>query len=368
MQFSTTKNDLIQAVSTVQKAVSTKSTLPILEGILFEASNEAITLLGTDMELGIKTRLEGTVKEEGSIVLSAKLISEIARKLPDGNVYFEKNNKNAVKITCNQSKFNVQGEAGEDFPKMPEVRGSEAIQIPRELFRSLIKETIFCVAKSENIPVLTGELLELENGEMKLVALDGYRLALRKGKINQGLSIKEIIPERTMMELYRLLSMKEEDLFVSTTKNQALFTIGETSMVSNLLQGEYINYKQIIPENATTKVKANTLELLASCERASLMARDGKNNLIKMHFNQGGLDIQSNSDMGDLNENLPVEMNGEPLKIAFNCNYFIDALKAISEEEVMLEFTTAVSPCVIRPVDGDYFIYLILPVRYIEHE
>lgn len=367
MQFSTTKTDLVNAVSTVQKAVSSKSTLPILEGILFNASQGAITLLGTDMEVGIKTRMDGKIKQEGSIVLSAKLIAEIARKLPDGEVHFEKSPKNSAKITCRQAEFNIQGEAGEDFPKMPEVDGTPSAVIPRELFRSLIKETVFCVAKSENIPVLTGELLELENGEMKLVALDGYRLAMRKGKINQDIHIKEIIPERTMMELYRLLSMKEEDLTISTTKNQALFTIGETIMVSNLLQGEYINYKQIIPENSNTRVKANTLELLASCERASLMARDGKNNLIKMHFHENGLDIQSNSDMGNLNENLPVEITGDPLKIAFNCNYFIDALKAISEEEVVLEFTTAVSPCVIRPVDGDYFIYLILPVRYIDH-
>lgn len=368
MRFSTTKNDLIQAVNTVQKAVSSKSTLPILEGIHFEASEEGISLLGTDLELGIKTKLSGKIQEEGSTVLSAKLISEIARKLPDGNVVIETNSKNMSKITCEKSEFNIQGESGEDFPKMPEVQGDEPIQIPKELFRSLIKETIFCVAKSENIPVLTGELLEMEDGEMKLVALDGYRLALRKGKINLGVHIKEIIPERTMLELYRLLSMKEDDLFVSTTKNQALFTIGETSMVSNLLQGEFIRYQQIIPDNASTKVKANTLELLSSCERASLMARDGKNNLIKMHFDQGILEIQSNSDMGNLNETLSVEMEGDPLKIAFNCNYFIDALKAISEEEVLLDFTTSVSPCVIRPVDGDYFIYLILPVRYIEHE
>lgn len=368
MQFFTTKSNLVHAVNTVQKAVSNKSTLPILEGILFEANDGTLSLLGTDMELGIKTKLEGTIKEEGSIVLSARLISEIARKLPDGVVTFASTQKNSIKITCQQSAFQLQGEAGEDFPKMPEVQGIDPVEIPKELFRSLVKETIFCVAKSENIPVLTGELLEMENGEIKLVALDGYRLALRKGKIDQGIHIKEIIPERTMQELHRLLSMNDQDLLISTTKNQALFTIGDTVMVSNLLQGEYINYKQIIPENSTTKVRVQTLELLASCERASLMARDGKNNLIKMHFNQGGLEIQSHSEMGNLQEILPVEVQGDPLKIAFNCTYFIEALKAISEEEVLLEFTTAVSPCVIRPVDGEYFTYLILPVRYIEHE
>ncbi|MBF7096086.1 DNA polymerase III subunit beta [Alkalibacter mobilis] len=367
MLFSTDKTSLVNAVNTVQKAVSNKTTLPILEGIYFEASDGEIFLMGTDMELGIKTKLEGSVIKEGSTVLSARLISEIARKLPDDQVTLEIKDNNITNITCQKSKFNIQGESGEDYPKMPDIIGEKNALIPKELFRSLIKETLFSVAKSENIPILTGELLEIENGELRLVALDGYRLALRKGQIDQGIDIKEVIPERTMMEIYRLLSMKDEDVYISTTKNQALFTIGETSMVSNLLQGEYINYKQIIPANSTTNVKVNTSELLSSCERASLMARDGKNNLIKMNFYDGILEIQSNSDMGNLNEKIDIEMDGDPLKIAFNCNYFIDALKAISEEEIMLEFTTAVSPCVIKPTDGDYFTYLILPVRYIEH-
>ncbi|SHE40035.1 DNA polymerase III subunit beta [Alkalibacter saccharofermentans] len=367
MQFTTTKISLVNAVNTVQKAVSTKTTLPILEGILFEAIDNDIYLMGTDMEIGIRTKLSGNVYREGKVVLSAKLISELSRKLPDDEVKIELKENNKTLISCKNSEFNIQGEAGEDFPKMPEVVGEKNALIPKELFRSLIKETIFSVAKSDNIPILTGELLEISDGEFKIVALDGYRLALRKAKTEPDIEIKEVIPERTMMEIYRLLSMKEEDVYLSATKNQVLFTIGETSMVSNLLQGEYINYKQIIPSNSTTKIKVNTQELLSSCERAALMVRDGKNNLIKMNFSDSVLEILSNSDLGNLHESIDVDMTGDPLKIAFNCNYFIDALKAVSEEEINLEFTTSVSPCVIKPVDGDYFTYLILPVRYIEH-
>ncbi len=367
MQFTTTKISLVNAVNTVQKAVSTKTTLPILEGILFEAIDNDIYLMGTDMEIGIRTKLSGNVYREGKVVLSAKLISELSRKLPDDEVKIELKENNKTLISCKNSEFNIQGEAGEDFPKMPEVVGEKNALIPKELFRSLIKETIFSVAKSDNIPILTGELLEISDGEFKIVALDGYRLALRKAKTEPDIEVKEVIPERTMMEIYRLLSMKEEDVYLSATKNQVLFTIGETSMVSNLLQGEYINYKQIIPSNSTTKVKVNTQELLSSCERAALMVRDGKNNLIKMNFSDSVLEILSNSDLGNLHESIDVDMKGDPLKIAFNCNYFIDALKAVSEEEINLEFTTSVSPCVIKPVDGDYFTYLILPVRYIEH-
>ncbi|NTW70994.1 MAG: DNA polymerase III subunit beta [Eubacteriaceae bacterium] len=367
MQFTTTKDALVNAVNTVSKAVSGKTTLPILEGILFQVQDDEIFLMGTDMEIGIKTKLTGDIKREGKVVLSARLLSELVRKLPEDEVSFILNENNMTKITCLNSEFNIQGESGEDFPKLPEINGEKNTVIPKDLFRSMIKETVFAVAKNDNIPILTGELLEIEEGRIKLVALDGYRLALRQGKTEEGISLKEVIPERTLVELYRLLSLKNEDLKLSATVNQVLFTLGDTSMVSSLLQGDYINYKQIIPSNHTTRVKIRKDELQSSCERASLMARDGKNNLIKMNFSGNNLEIKSNSELGNLHENITMDMEGDPLKIAFNCNYFIDALKVISEDEIVLEFTTSVSPCILKPVEGDHFVYLILPVRYIEH-
>ncbi|HCX65907.1 MAG TPA: DNA polymerase III subunit beta [Eubacteriaceae bacterium] len=367
MKFTTNKKNLLHAVNIVQKAVSSKSTMPILEGILFQVKEEGIDLMATDMEIGIKTKVEGEVIEEGSIVLSAKLIGDLVRKLPDDTISFDLSDNQTTTIKCKNSVFNIQGESGEDFPQMPEVVGDVQADIPNNLFRSLIKETVFAVAKSDNIPVLTGELLEIENGEMTLVALDGYRLALRKGKTDPDVSLKEVIPERTLSELSRLLTIEDDDIRLSSTKNQILFSLGNTVIVSNLLQGEYINYKQIIPEEGTTKVQINTKELLASCERAALMVRDGKNNLIKMNINGDQLEMESNSDIGDVKEEIPVKREGDGIKIAFNCNYFIDALKVIDEEEVQLEFTTAVSPCVIKPLEGNHFTYLILPVRYIEH-
>ncbi|MPW25324.1 DNA polymerase III subunit beta [Alkalibaculum sp. M08DMB] len=368
MNFITTKDDLLHSVNIVQKAVSNKTTLPILEGILFKVMDNTIYLMGTDLEIGIKTELPGKINSQGSVVISAKLISELVRKLPDDDVFLELNENYILNIKCLNSEFNIQGQNGNEFPQLPEVHSDKEISINKELFKSMIKETIFSVAKNENIPILTGELIEINDGIIKFVALDGYRLALRQGKINDNIELSEVVPERTLSELYRIASLSTLDsVQISHTKNQILFRLGQTHIVSRLLEGEFMNYNQIIPQNSTTKVKVNVAELLSSCERASLMVRDGKSNLIKMNFINNILEIKSNSEMGTVNEQIDVEIEGESIKIAFNSTYFIDVLKIISDEEILLEFTTSVSPCVIKPNQGSNYTYLILPVRYIDH-
>ncbi|RBP62116.1 DNA polymerase III beta subunit [Alkalibaculum bacchi] len=368
MNFITSKDSLHHAVNIVQKAVSNKTTMPILEGILFRIVDNTIYLMGTDLEIGIKTVLPGQIISSGSVVISAKLISEIVRKLPDDDVIIELKENHVLNIKCSNSEFNIQGQSGDDFPQLPEVDSAQEISVPKELFKGMIRETIFSVAKNENIPILTGELLELQNGILKFVALDGYRLAVRQGFIDNPISLKEVVPERTLSELYRITSLSSEDnIYMSYSKNQILFRLGGTSIVSRLLEGEFINYNQIIPQNYTTKVKVDVRDLLASSERASLMVGSGESNLIKLNFSNDTLEIRSNSEIGTVCEQVEVEMEGDPLKIAFNSTYLIDVLKVISDEEVYLEFTTPVSPCVLRPITGDNYTYLILPVRYMEH-
>lgn len=368
MNFISTKDELLHSVNIVQKAVSNKTTMPILEGILFQVIDDTIFLMGTDLEIGIKTVLSGKIISTGSVVISARLISELVRKLPDDDVIIELKDNYMMNIKCLNSEFNIQGQGSEDFPQLPEVNSDKEISIDKELFKSMIKETIFSVAKSENIPILTGELIEIKEGIIKFVALDGYRLALRQGRINEDVTLSEVVPERTLAELYRISSLSNlHSVEISYTKNQILFRLGQTYIVSRLLEGEFMNYNQIIPQNYTTKVTVGVSNLLSSCERASLMVRDGKSNLIKMNFSNNLLEIKSNSEMGTVNEQIEVVMEGDPIKIAFNSSYFIDVLKIIGDEEVVLEFTTSVSPCVLRPTQGSNYIYLILPVRYIEH-
>lgn len=368
MKFISAKDELLNAVNIVQKAVSNKSSLPILEGILLKVIDSTIFLMGTDMEIGIKTKLKGQVIEHGSIVISAKLLSELVRKLPNDDVIVELQDNEVLNIRCDRSEFNIQGQSGEDFPQLPEVHSENEITMEKELIKSMIRETIFSVAKNENIPILTGELIEIKEGSIKLVALDGYRLALRQAKISDDQSINEVIPQRALSELYRISALSsEENIHLSYADSQILFRLGETYIVSRLLDGEFMNYNQIIPQTYQSRVKVDVASLLSSCERASLIVRDGKNNLIKMDFSDNLLEIKSNSEIGTVNEQISVELEGEPIKIAFNSTYIIDVLKIIGDEEVFLEFTTSVSPCVVKPIQGNNYIYLVLPVRYIEH-
>lgn len=362
------KNHLLDAVLTVQKAVSNRTSLPILEGIFIQAEMEQIKVMATDLEIGIESYIEGEILEEGEVVLSSKIIGELIRKLPDAKVQIKSDDIDKTLITCGHSKFTIQGQNAEEFPELPEVDENNTIEVPQDLFRNMIKQTIFSVATDESRPVLTGALLELEGDKVSIAALDGYRLALRRGKTSsEGNNvIREVIPGRTLSEISKILTGEEDMVYISYTGNHILFQTGKTRIISRLLEGEFINYNQIIPEEYKSKVIVNTKDLLDSCERAALLARQGKNNLIKMELDNNTLVITSNAEIGNVYEELEIKYEGQEIKIAFNSKYFIDALRVIEDEEIALEFTTSVSPCVIKPLEDHYFVYLILPVRLLE--
>ncbi|MCR1899243.1 DNA polymerase III subunit beta [Irregularibacter muris] len=369
MNIKCSKNQLLEGVVTVQKAVSSRTTLPILEGIFIQAEENKIKLVATDLEIGIESYIEGEIIEEGSVVLSSRIISELIRKLPEAPVEIKSDEANKTWITCASSEFVIQGQSGLEFPDLPEVSDESFTEIPQDLFKNMIRQTIFSVAQDETRPILTGALLEVDEKAVSLAALDGYRLALRKGKTSGAGNdkIREVIPGRTLNEISKILSEEENMIQISHTGNQILFQFGNTRIISRLLEGEFINYNQIIPEEYKTKIKVKTKDLLDSCERAALLARQGKNNLIKMEIQGEQMVISSNAEIGQVHEEITIEIGGEELTIAFNSKYFIDALKIIEDEEIILEFTTSVSPCVIKPIEEDYFVYLILPVRLLEH-
>lgn len=368
MRIICSKNNLLNGFLTVQKAVSSRSSLPILEGILIEVEEKKIKLVATDLEIGIESYIEGEILEEGSVVLSSKIIVDLIRKLPDASVEIKTDENNRTWIQCASSEFVIQGQSGLDFPELPEVNNQQKIEIPQDLLKHMIRQTIFSVAVEETRPILTGALMEIKEDQISLVALDGYRLALRKGKTSnhENYFISEVIPGRTLNEISKILTENEEMVQISKMGNHILFEVGKTNITSRLLEGEFINYKQIIPEEYKTRVKLSKNAFFDSCERAALLARQGKNNLIKMQLNQDTLVITSNAEIGKVHEEIPIELEGEELKIAFNSKYFIEALRNIDDEEIFLEFTTSVSPCVIKPTEGEYFTYLILPVRVIE--
>ncbi|SHH30461.1 DNA polymerase III subunit beta [Tepidibacter thalassicus] len=354
---------LANKVGTVQKGVSNKTTIPILKGILIETIDNKIKLIGNDLELGIETFLDGEIIEEGSIVIDSKLFGDIIRKLPDSFVEITTDTENNVYIKCENSEFKIKGHSSEEYPKLLDVDENRFYEISQNLFKNMIKQTVFAISQDETKPILMGELLEIENNNISLVAIDGYRLAIRSDKIENFIgNSKVIIPGKALNEVNKILS-EEGNFKIAFTDKHCLFLIKDTKIITRLLEGEFINYRQLIPREYNLRVQVNTKKLLNSIERASLLAKEGKNNLVKFSIRDDNMIITSNSEIGNVYEEVPILLEGEDLDIAFNSRYFIEALKIIDSEEIYLEFTTNVSPCILKPVDEIEYIYLLLPVR-----
>lgn len=366
MKFTCSQNKFMEVVSTVQKAVSGRTSMPILEGILIETKKDVLKVVATDLALGIETHMEANIIEEGSLVIPARLLAEILRKLPDAEMEVSSLHNNSVKITCLNSVVTIQGFAPDEYPALPEIDEDHPIEISSLLLTDMIQETIFAVAVDESRPILTGALLEISGKDAVMVCLDGYRLALRKGLLetaHQEQGIKAVIPGKSLTEIAKIVPKEDQNLSITVSNRHVLFDLGYTRIVSRILEGEYINYSQIIPEGYKTRVKADTKILASSIERASLIAREGKNNLIKLQIQDQKMIITSNSESGQICEEIPILLEGQELEIAFNSRYFMDMLKVIEDGEICLDFTTSVSPCVVRPLKGSQYTYLLLPVR-----
>jgi len=365
MKFKCFKTELLEGISTVQKAVTGKSTLPILEGILIKCKDGELSLTATDLDLGIETKVKCQVIENGSVVLNSRLFGEIIRRLPDISVEIEVDKSNNTSIVCGKSKFYIVGQNAADYPELPSINQNTMYKLPQELLKNMIRQTSFAAAQDETRPILTGILFEVRDGVLSMVALDAYRLALRRSDIGPCSNINAVIPSKTLNEVGKILQADDDEVSITFTPNHILFSIDDTQIISRLLDGEFINYRQIIPEEYKLRVKVNTKLLLDSIERASLLAKEGKTNLIKMDIKDENLIITSNSQFGNVYEEVPIELEGDELQIAFNSKYFIDVLKVIDEQEIYLEFSSSVSPCIVKTIDDGNYTYLVLPVRLV---
>ncbi len=368
MKFSCSKTDLQNAITLCQKAVSNKTPMAILEGIFFQAYDNRLVLNTTDLEISIKTEIPAFIENDGEIVLKAGLIADIVRHLPGDDVFFEKDAHHQLKIDCLQASFTIKGQSAEEFPDFPEIEESYSFQVKAGVLKKMIQGVISSVADNENIPILKGVKTEIEDKSIKMIALDGYRLAIRKGEIETPSTtpISVIVPGKAFNELNRLMVDEEASVLVRFSGAQIYFKVDATEFVTRLLEGDYFNYEQIIPKEKNNDIVIERRDFLAAVERAALLARAGKNNLIKMDFNENQLQITSNADLGDVFETVPIENIGTPMRIAFNSKYIIDALKVIEEDRLRIHLTTAAGPAVFKTTEtntaGD-FLYLILPVR-----
>ncbi len=354
---------LAHKVGICQKAINSKTTLEILKGLLISAKSDSLKLTGYDLEIGIETYTQAEVIEEGDIVVNARLFGDIIRKLPDTFVEIETDSDNNIYINCANSRFKIKGDSASEYPTLPQVKDEDLYSIPQDILRNMIKQTVFAISQDQTKPILMGELLEMENGNVSLVAIDGYRLAVKSCPVdNLANNAKVIIPGKTLTDLNSLLS-SEDTIGIGFDDKNAIFVMNETKIVTRLLEGDFIDYKKLLPREYNSKVKLNTKELLNSIERASLLSQSEKNNLIKLSIRDNTMAITSNTDKGNVYEEVGLELEGEYLDIAFNSRYFLEGLKNIDSEHIYIEFTTNVNPCIIRPADEVKYIYLLLPVR-----
>lgn len=363
MKFIVEKHDLQEAISNVQKAVTGKSAMPILQGILLTASGSELTLIGSDIDLTIETKVSAEVLEEGSIVIDSRLFGDIIKKLPNAKIEICSADNNSIKITCLKSTTTLIHMNADDYPNIPKINENMIFTISQKLIKNMIKGTIFAVAQDETRPILTGVLFEVNNQNLNLVALDGYRVALRSESIETDNTINAVIPGKNLNEVSKILEDSDDPAHITFTPNHILFNLGKTKIISRLLEGEFIKYNSIIPEEYNLKIIAKRAEILNSIERASLVGKEGNNSPVKFDIEEDSMIITSNSQLGKAREEINIILQGEALKIAFNSKYLIDIFKIMDSEEIVMEFSSSVSPCVIKNKDNNKCIYLLLPVR-----
>lgn len=361
MKFKISKQDLYKHISIAQKAISNKSSIQLLENILFETKGNQLILNSTDLELSIETKIECDVHEEGKVLIKSTLIGNIINKMPQDDIMITAVNDN-VNIRSQNSVFDIPAQDASEYPSLPEISEEQSLTLENSEIAKSIRETIFATSQDETRLNLMGVLFEVENQKIRFVGLDGYRMAVRTIPTNADFSIKNIVPKRTFNELSKILDETSTQIIFTT--GHIVFINGDTKIYSKLIDKPYIDYKKIINNSYDTKVRVNRNDLINSLERAQLLSTGNQASLSRFRFEDDNINISSNSEYGKLDENVFSNQEGEDLEIAFNTKYVLEGLKAIEEDEVVLHLTSNLSPMNIYPVsDYDDYLYLVLPVR-----
>lgn len=365
MKLICSKSSLLNGVQTVSKAVPNKTTMSILECILVDATKGMIKLTANDMELGIETVVEGTIVEKGIIALDAKIFLEIVRKLPDSEIVIETDGSYKTSITCEKAKFNIIGKSGEDFSYLPMIEREYNIVLSQFTLKEVVRQTIFSISDNDNNKLMTGELFDINNDELKVVSLDGHRISIRKIQLKNSYEPKKVVvPGKTLSEVSKILSGDaDKDVTIYFTPKHIVFEFDNTTVVSRLIEGEYFKIDQMLSSDYETKVKINKKEFLNCIDRATLLVKEGDKKPIIINITKDGMELKINSVLGSMNEEIDIEMSGKDLMIGFNPKFLIDALRVIDDEEIELYMVNPKAPCFIKNPEESY-IYLILPVNF----
>ena len=366
MKFTCEKYLLSLAVSTAGRAAASKSPIPALEGLLLEAGEAGVRITGFDLKKGIYTNFAADVAQTGSVVLSARLFGDIVRKLPDGIVTVASDEYNSVNITCGNADYNVVGTSAEDYPELPSMDRGSSITVSQEILSGMIAQTSFAISTNESRPVYTGALLEVENGVLTMVTVDGYRLALRKEAVVSCDvdAVRFIVPGSALSDVEKICISPEENVTVTVGSKHVSFSVGDTVLISRRLEGDFLNYRKTVPFEFPVQLKALRADLIRCADRVSLIIDDRSKNPLRCCFGDGQLSITCATPLGRAEDVCPLEGNGGDMVIGFNNSYLLDALKAAPAEKLTVNLISGSSPCVITPEDGgDKFLYMILPVR-----
>lgn len=367
MKLKFQKDAIVNGINIVMKAVPSKTTMNILECILIDASAGEIKLTGNDMELGIETKVEGEILEHGKIALDAKLFSEITRCLSSNNaaVTIESDDKFNTTISCENSVFHIQGRDGEEFSYLPYIEKDKYICLSQFTLKEVIQQTIFSISPNDSNKMMSGELFEVTENQLKVVSLDGHRISIRKVRLKDHYdNLKVIVPGKTLSEISKILAGdNEKEVLIYFSANHILFEFSDTIVVSRLIEGEYFRINQMLSNDYETKVSVNKKEFLDCIERATILIRENDKKPLIINISDNLMELKLNSNFGSMNADLMIHKTGKEIMIGFNPKFLIDALRAIDDEEINIYMMNPKSPCFIKD-DEENYIYLILPVNF----
>lgn len=363
MKLSFNKSELVQAVTNVQRAVSTKNSIPALEGILIKAHENKVVLCGYDLEIGIRTVISATIIEEGEIVLSAKLFSDIVRRMPDEIITLETDEKLITYIHSGVADYQIVGISSYEYPELPTFDELESFSLDGELLKNMIKQTYYAISDNQAKPIYTGSLFDFKKGRLNIVSVDGFRMAIRSEKIDGDHSFNFVVPGKTLSEVLKINCDEESLIQIIVGKKHVIFKIENYSVISRLIEGSFIEYEGTIPDGATTTLTVNTREIASSVERMSLLTNEKMQSPVRFIVADEGIKLHCTTVVGKASDYINLPFDGSEIEIGFNNRYLLDAIKNADTDELKFEFNGPLKPLKILPTEGDSFIFLVVPMR-----
>lgn len=363
MNFSCNRSQLSEIVSNASRAVSSKSTIPALEGVLITASIGKILVTGYDLELGITCEIPANVKTEGSIILNARLLGEILRKMDSENLNFVSGETLATLITGGKSEFSIMGIPSEEYPEIPSVPIDDSFKMDAQILKNCIDQTIFAIAQTEDKPIHTGSLFDLKDSILNIVSVDGYRMAMRTEKIKCDKEFNFVVPGKTLSDINKMISLDDEMIEISVGRKHVIFTFAGYNVITRLLEGTFIDYQKTVPTEYTTSGSIATRAFIDAIERTSLLITDRLRSPLVMNMSHDSIKMSCTTPVGRANDEIPCSLTGDEIKVGFNNKYLSDALKATGCDEVLIEINGPHAPMKIFPKEGNDFVFLVLPVR-----